>query len=107
MTVASYRRGATGLEYRPSTEPRLDGPGQFAHNYGSQGRARHVPDQVVGQGSSRSLADKLIGLPTWVAARSGQGRASLIRMRSVVQVHLGPPGHSPSTLRVRVSDNNR
>jgi hypothetical protein len=66
----------------------------MASIYGSHGRARHVPDQVVGQGSSRSLADKLIGLPTWVAARNGRGRSSLIRMRSVVQVHLGPlPKH--------------
>jgi hypothetical protein len=29
-----------------------------------------VPDQVAGQGSSRPLADRLIDLPTWVAARS-------------------------------------
>ncbi len=33
-----------------------------------------VPDRVVGQGSSRSLADNLIGPLTWVAARSASGR---------------------------------
>src|SRR6266487_3678752 len=72
--IASYRRETTSLEYRPSRRPRLDGSGQSAHAYGSQGRARHVPDQGVGQGSSRPLADKLIGLPTWVAGRSVGGR---------------------------------
>jgi hypothetical protein len=38
------------------------------------GHARRVPDQVVGQGSSRPLADSLIGLPAWAAARNGRGR---------------------------------
>jgi hypothetical protein len=33
--------------------------------YGSRGRARRVPDQAVNHGSSRPLADRLIGLPTW------------------------------------------
>jgi hypothetical protein len=33
------------------------------------GRARHVPDQVVGHGRSQSLVDRPAGLQTWVAAR--------------------------------------
>jgi len=32
-----------------------------------------VPDQAVGQGPSRSLADSPIGLPTWVLACSAHG----------------------------------
>ena len=48
-----------------------------------RGRARHVPDQMAGQGSSRPLADRLIGLPTWVAARGARGRETPIRMRSL------------------------
>jgi hypothetical protein len=39
------------------------------HAHGSQNRARHVPDRMVGQGSSRLLADTLIGLPTITAGR--------------------------------------
>ena len=94
MTTASYRPRTTGLEHRPRRQPPPDRSGRSAHYYGSHGRARHVPDQVVGQGSSRSLADRPASPPTWIAAHSGHGRASLIRMRSVVQVHLGPPpGH--------------
>ena len=54
--------------------PVLDWSGQSAHDYGSQGRARHVPDETVGEGLSRSLADRPTGLPTWVAARSAGGR---------------------------------
>jgi hypothetical protein len=38
--MASYRRERTCLEHRPSTRLLLDGPGQSAHNYGSEGRAR-------------------------------------------------------------------
>jgi hypothetical protein len=40
----------------------------------SRARARYVPNQVVNQGSSRPLADRLMGMPTWVAARSARGR---------------------------------
>jgi hypothetical protein len=37
MAITSYRHGATGLEYRPSRRPRLDGYGRSAHYYGSEG----------------------------------------------------------------------
>jgi hypothetical protein len=74
MAMVAYRRGTTGLEHRPSRKPALDGSGRSAHAYGSEGRVRHVPDQVVGQGSSRSFADRLTGLPTRAAARSVHGR---------------------------------
>jgi hypothetical protein len=39
-------------------------------------------DGTVGHGLSRSLADRPASLPGWIAARSGHGRASLIRKRS-------------------------
>ena len=35
--IASYRHRTTGLEHRPSTRPLLDGSGQSAHCYGSEG----------------------------------------------------------------------
>jgi hypothetical protein len=38
MTMASYRCGTTGLEHQPSTQPRPDGPGRSAHDYGTEGR---------------------------------------------------------------------
>jgi hypothetical protein len=48
----------TTLEYRPRAPTRLDGPGRFAQNYGSEGwgfeslrarlRARHPYPQVTG-----------------------------------------------------------
>jgi hypothetical protein len=75
----------------PQKTATLDGSGRSAQAYGSRGRARCVPDQVVGRGSSRLLADRLIGLPTWVAARGARVRGILIRKRSVVQVHVAPP----------------
>jgi hypothetical protein len=53
-----------------------------------------VPDGTVGQGLSRSLADRPASLPTWIAARSGHGRASLIRKRSLVHVRAPDPGPS-------------
>jgi hypothetical protein len=84
------------MESEPRSWPLMDGPGQPAQDYGSQGHARYVPDGTVGQGLSRSLADRPASLPTWIAAHSGHGRASLIRMRSVVQVHLGPPSVTAS-----------
>jgi len=37
--MARHRVRATGLEYRPSTQPRLDGPGPAAHDYGAEGPA--------------------------------------------------------------------
>src|ERR1022692_110881 len=56
----SYRRRTTGLEHRPSGRPLLDGPGHSAHSYGSEGRARRVPDLRVGRGPSRhSRTDRL------------------------------------------------
>ncbi len=94
MPMVNYRRRTTRLEYRPSRQPPLDGLGRPAHAYGSQGRARHVPDQVVGQGSSRPLADRLIDLPTRVAARRARDRGTLIRIRSVVQVDQDPQFHA-------------
>ena len=36
--MASYRRGTTGLEHRPRRRPPMDGRGQFAYAYGSEGR---------------------------------------------------------------------
>jgi hypothetical protein len=79
------------MEQRRRQRPRMGNHGRLAQAYGSQGRARHVPDQVVGQGSSRPLTDRPTSLPTWVAARSARGRGTLIRKRSVVQVHVAPP----------------
>jgi len=37
MPMVSYRRWATGLEYRPSTQSPLDGSGRSAHACGSEG----------------------------------------------------------------------
>ena len=37
MAIASYRHGATGLEYRPSRRPLVDGYGRSAHYHGSEG----------------------------------------------------------------------
>lgn len=61
-------QASTSLEHRPRAPTRPDDPGRLAQNYGSEGRARHVPDRAVAQGQSRSLADKPAGLPTWVPA---------------------------------------
>jgi hypothetical protein len=44
--IASYRREATRLEHRPSRRPPLDGPGQSAHSYGSEGAAPHVVQMI-------------------------------------------------------------
>jgi hypothetical protein len=73
-TIVSYRHGRTGLEYRPSRRTKLDGSGRSAQADGLEGRARYVPDQVVGQGSSRSFTARLASSPTCVAARSVRGR---------------------------------
>ena len=37
MGMVSYGRGTTTLEYRPSTQILLDGSGQSAYAYGSEG----------------------------------------------------------------------
>ena len=66
----------TTLECRPSIGIATDGPGRCAYSYGSEGRARHVPDQGVRQGPSRSLADRSTGLSAWVPARSA-GRCNI------------------------------
>ena len=55
MTADNIGLVWTTLECRRSTRTTLDGPGGCAHSYGSHGRARHVPDRVVSQGSSRSF----------------------------------------------------
>jgi hypothetical protein len=75
---------------RSSLRPRIDVARRSAQGYGSQGRARRVPDQVVGQGSSRLLADRLIGLPTWVGACGARDRKTLRRKGSAVQVPGAP-----------------
>ena len=50
MTVASYRRKATGLEHRPSGQPLLDRSGRSAHNYGSEGW-QAAKDRLIVSGS--------------------------------------------------------
>ena len=60
----------------------------ITHAHRSQGRA---PTRARSDGRSGILAatrGQIDSLPTWVAAHSTDGRRSLIRMRSVVQVHL-------------------
>ena len=42
----------------------IDGRGRCAHYYGSEGRARRVPDQAVDRGSSRSLPDSTASIAT-------------------------------------------
>src|SRR5262252_5875372 len=39
MPVVSYRRGTTGLEYRPRRQPLLNSPGRLAQAYGSVSRS--------------------------------------------------------------------
>jgi hypothetical protein len=39
-TIASYRHGSTGLEYRPSRRTQLDGSGRSAQAYGCCSDAR-------------------------------------------------------------------
>jgi hypothetical protein len=48
-------------------------------------------DQVVAQGSSRLLAGKLIGLPTWAAACSAHGPVVPDEDEVGDSIHLGPP----------------
>jgi hypothetical protein len=48
----------------------------------SQARARRVPGQVVCHGLSRSLADSLARVQTWIHAGEADQRASLIRKGS-------------------------
>jgi hypothetical protein len=43
MTMVSYRCGTTGLEHRPSAQPRLDGPGRPADDCRIEGHACCVP----------------------------------------------------------------
>ena len=78
------RRTWTTLEYRPSAQTATDGPGQCAHSYGLEGRARHVPDEVVDRGLSRPLADNTEGVATWLDAREPCRGGDLIRKRSAV-----------------------
>jgi hypothetical protein len=47
-----------------------------------KGRARSVPDGAVNRSEQRSLAAKLIGLPSWEQAGSGDGRNDLLSSRS-------------------------
>ena len=42
----STRHTWTTLEYRPSPRTAKDGPGRLAHSYGSEVRARRVPDKT-------------------------------------------------------------
>src|SRR6266516_7834155 len=44
-----------------ATKGLKDGIAGYIHDDGPYGRARHVPDRVVGQGSSRSLTDRPVG----------------------------------------------
>ena len=52
MTVGVIAGSTTGQQGR------RPGPHRPRSHYGSQGRARHLPDQVVGRGCSRSFAGK-------------------------------------------------
>lgn len=66
----------------------MDNHGRLAQTYESEGRARHVPEQAVSQGLSRSLADSPVRVQAWIYAGEADQRASPIKMRSVVQVYL-------------------
>jgi hypothetical protein len=61
-TVVSYRHETTSLEHRPRARTRLDGAGQLAQNYGSEGwgsspseRANVSAGQGLAQGVSGAL----------------------------------------------------
>ena len=72
----------TTVEYRPSARTAVDGPGRCAHYYGSEGRARRVPDQAVDRGSSRSLRDSTASIATCFDAREPSRGGDLTRKRS-------------------------
>lgn len=57
MAIASYRYGATGLEYRPSRRPLLDGYGRSAYYYGSEG-PRLAHERAAPLHTPRSAAEE-------------------------------------------------
>jgi hypothetical protein len=59
-------------------------------------RTRRVPDEVVDRGLSRPLSEDTTGSTNWQDARNAGQRGDLIRMKSVVQVHLSPPPQTPT-----------
>ena len=73
----------TTVECWPSAPTATDGPGQCAHSYGSEDRARHVPDQAVDRGSSRPLPNNTAGIPTWLDAGESSCGGDLMRKRSL------------------------
>lgn len=57
----------------------------------SRERARRMPDEVVDRGLSRPVPDNTTGIMTGLDAGEPSPGGDLIRKRSVVQVHAGPP----------------
>jgi hypothetical protein len=75
---------------------------RVAHRgFGSEGtgRAPRVPDEVVGQGLSRSLPDNTAGIATWLDARELSRGGDLTRKRSAAKATQGPPCGGPHTER--------
>jgi hypothetical protein len=67
----------------------MDCPGRIARCYGSEGRARHVPDPVVGRGLSRSLADRPTYLPTDVFYQAA-GQHYHLQTNTSIEVLVAP-----------------
>jgi len=55
----------------------MDGSGRCARAYGSEGRARCVPDEVVDRGLPRPLPDNTTGIATCLDARRPGPRGDL------------------------------
>ncbi len=97
--------GRTPAPRRSSLGLGLQWPHGTGNNPGSRSRVRHVPDEAVGQGPSRSLADSPARMQTWIDAGGVDRGASLIGNRSV-GANVGatrPNGLPPPGGRVRTT----
>ena len=70
------------IPYRGRNKPESQKQANKAGNYGSEGRARRVPDEVVDRGSSRPLPDNTAGTAAWLGAPEPGRGGDLTRKRS-------------------------
>jgi hypothetical protein len=98
VAIASYRREATRLEHRPSRRPPLDGPGQSAHSYGSEGRGfESLRARPAHRPVARPAAGFLVALgATLGATRTYQLRNSA-RLIDSAAARLSPSSRCPYT----------
>ena len=80
----------TAVECRPSARTATDSPGRCAYSYGSEGRARRVPDQAVNRGYWQSLAGYLRRPAGLGADRSRQCRSRPPKQLIMPARHASP-----------------